>query len=470
MISVTLSELRRLFDLPPLAAEPEFRLGPICVDSRRLEPGQTFVAIRGANADGHDFIEQAIQRGAGLIVHSAPLSRRSLGRCRFLQVPDTTRALQDLASYVRRKWGRTVVAITGSMGKTTCRHFSAGLLRERYHVLESPRNFNNHFGVPLSLLGLEESHQVAVIELAMNHAGEIGRLAAISRPDVGLITNVAPVHLEFFSGLSGIAEAKGELIAALPSEGTFVFNRDDRHVLGLAQRFPGRKLSFSLSDPADVEVVDYAFNHLQSMEFQLNVWNRYLRCRVPFAGLHFLQNLAAATAVALSLGLSHRQILDGIGRLQPVRQRGAVKRIAMGDGEITVYDDSYNSNPEAVRRLLETVTRLTGFGRRVLVLGEMLELGKSSPELHRQVGREAARSGADLLFGVGDQARFFLEGARQEKMPSARLEHCGNSLQAARLLLRRLQPRDFVVVKGSRGNHMETIVEHLQGPRSEVAP
>ncbi len=469
MIPVTLSELRSLFDLPQPASEPEFRPGPISIDSRRLEPGQTFVAIRGSNTDGHDFMEQAIQRGAGLIIHSAPLNRLQSAGCRFLQVPDTTRALQDLALYIRRKWGQTVVAITGSMGKTTCRHFSACLLRERYRVLESPRNFNNHFGVPLSLLGLEESHQVAVIELAMNHTGEIRRLAEISQPDLGLITNVAPVHLEFFTGLSGIAEAKGELVAALPSEGIFVFNRDDRHVLGLAQRFPGRKLSFSLCDPADVEVVDYAFSHLQSMRFQLKIWNRYLHCRVPFAGLHFLQNVAAATAVGVSLGLSHRQIVDGISRLEPVNQRGLVKRISLGDGEITVYDDSYNSNPEAVRRLLETVTRLTGFGRRVLVLGEMLELGKSSPELHRQVGREAARSGADLLFGVGGEAQFFLEGARQVGMPSARLEHCKNSRQAARLLLKRLQPSDFLLVKGSRANHMETIVEDLQGHKSEVA-
>ncbi|MFQ5737990.1 MAG: UDP-N-acetylmuramoyl-tripeptide--D-alanyl-D-alanine ligase [Acidobacteriota bacterium] len=437
---------------------------PVSIDSRTLTGGQCFVAIKGPRFDGHEFIREALGKQARVVIHSRRLeSWAQQAQCCFLRVRDTVAALQTLGHYVRRKWGRQLIAITGSMGKTTTRHFTSSLLEGRFRVLQSPGNLNNEFGVPLSLLGLEDSHQLAVLELGMNQPGEIRLLSRICGPDLGVVTNVAPVHLEFFPGLDAIAAAKAEILESLPGGGRLVFNADDGRVVQIARRFPGTKISFGFDDDSDIVLGNFRVQSLQKMEFELGTRGRLRRYQVPFAGRHFLYSIAAAAATAVALGLSWEEVGRGLRRLRPLAMRGRVLVTGpVGGGGVTLLDESYNSNPESVRAVLETVQALEGFRRKILALGEMLELGEASPQLHRQVGRQVARMGVDLLVTVGARALSIQEGAGEAGLPARRMRHFEDSKAAAAFLAAQLEGGDFVLSKGSRATGMDRIVRQLE--------
>jgi len=430
-----------------------------------VKPGDCFFAIRGERLDGHDFVEAALANGASAVVCSRTpeLETGAFDDRIFLQAADTTQALQELAAELRRKWGRRLVGVTGSMGKTTTRTFTARLLESAYRVLQSPANFNNAFGVPLSLLRLEEQHELAVLELAMNHAGEIRRLAQICRPDLAVITNVAPVHLEFFSSVDEIARAKGEILEHLPPAGTFVYNADDHRVAALASTFRGRKVSFSLEREADVRVTDVRAVDSNSTSFRLRTgWGESI-CQVAFVGRHHLYNLAAAVAASRTLGLSREQIEGAISSLSTLPMRGKIRALELsGSRRIRVMDDSYNSNPEALRVVLESVRQSAGGGRRILALGEMLELGPESASWHRRAGMMAARIEPHLLAVVGAGARPVLEGAREAGLADARTLYFGKSEEAAVYLSGIIRNGDFLLIKGSRGVGMDRIAALLE--------
>ena len=435
------------------------------IDSRQVMPGDCFFAIKGERLDGHDFVEAALESGASAAVCSRPpdLETGAFEDRIFLQVADTTLALQELAAELRRQWGRSLVGVTGSMGKTTTRTFTARLLESAYQVLQSPANFNNAFGVPLSLLLLEERHDLAVLELGMNHAGEIRRLARICRPDLAVITNVAPVHLEFFSSVDEIARAKGEILEDLPPAGIFVYNADDHRVAALASAFGGRKVSFSLEREADVQVTDVQAAGSNSTRFRLRTGWGESNCQVAFVGRHHLYNLAAAVAATRALGLTREQIEGAIPSLSTLPMRGKVRLLEMSDSRrIRVMDDSYNSNPEAVRMVLEAVGQSAGGGRRILALGEMLELGPESAYWHRRVGGIAARIEPQLLAVVGAGARPVLEGAREAGLADARTLYFGTSEEAAEYLSGFVRSGDFLLIKGSRGVGMDRIAKRLE--------
>ncbi len=437
----------------------------VVIDSRQVKPGDCFFAIKGDRLDGHDFLEAAMERGAavGVCSRTPNLDRGGFQDRIFLRVADTTRALQELAAELRRRWGRSLVGVTGSMGKTTTRTFTARLLESGHQVLQSPANFNNDFGVPLSLLLLEERHDLAVLELGMNHAGEIRRLARICRPDLAVITNVAPVHLEFFSSVDEIARAKGEILEDMPAAGVFVYNADDHRVAGLASAFHGRRVSFSLERDADVRVTDVRVVDSSGTRFILRAGWGESSCRVAFVGRHHLYNLAAAVAAARTLGLSREQIEGAIPSLSPLPMRGKIRGLEMsGSRRIRILDDSYNSNPQAVRMALETVGQSAGAGRRILALGEMLELGPESAVWHRRVGRMAARIEPHLLAAVGAGARPVLEGAREAGLADGRTLYFGTSEEAAEYLSGFICSGDFLLIKGSRGVGMERIAAFLE--------
>ena len=437
----------------------------VVIDSRQVKPGDCFFAIKGDRLDGHDFLAAAMERGAAVAVCSREpdLDAGAYEDRIFLRVADTTRALQALAAELRREWGRRLVGVTGSMGKTTTRTFTARLLESGYQVLQSPANFNNDFGVPLSLLLLEERHDLAVLELGMNHAGEIRRLARICRPDLAIITNVAPVHLEFFSSVDEIARAKGEILEDMPPAGVFVYNADDRRVAALASSFHGRRVSFSLEREADVQVTDVRTVGSNSTRFRLRTGWGESSCQVDFVGRHHLYNLAAAVAAARTLGLSRGQIEGAIPGLSPLPMRGRIRGLEMSDSRrIRILDDSYNSNPQAVRMVLEAVGQSAGAGRRILALGEMLELGPESAVWHRRVGRMAARIEPHLLAAVGAGARPVLEGAREAGLEDARTLFFGTSEEAADYLSGFICSGDFLLIKGSRGIGMERIAALLE--------
>lgn len=382
----------------------------------------------------------------------------------FLQVEDPEVALQALARHVRKRWGKPLLAISGSTGKTTTREFIATLLSQKFKVVQSPGNLNNQIGVPLSLLQLIEEHQVALIELGMNHAGEIRALTRICNPDSALLTNVTAVHLEFFSDLDAIAAAKGEILEGLSQEGKFFFNADDSRLSRLASRFNGEKVSFGLENEAGVRVFDYRLEGLREMSFTIDAGGERFTAAVPFVGKHFLYNIVAAVAVAVDFGLTREEICEGIPKLEVPSMRGQVHEVRGEEGDpITLWDDSYNSNPQALHIVLETVGQLNGFARKILALGQMLELGSSSPELHRQAGQQVARSKADLLVTVGKDGVYIGQGAKEEGFPPQKITHFEDSREAAEFLAKELGPGEFLLVKGSRGTRMDRIVREIEG-------
>jgi UDP-N-acetylmuramoyl-tripeptide--D-alanyl-D-alanine ligase len=445
-------------------SDPGFRFPPVSTDTRKLQPGHCFFCLSGPNFDAHDFIPEALHRGAAIIVHSRPVPTGGAEETLFLTVDDPLAALQRLAHYVRQKWGQSLIAVTGSTGKTTTRTFIAGLLGVSRTVHQSSGNLNNQIGVPLSLLGLEERHQAAVIELGMNHPGEIRLLSRLAGPETAVLTNVAPVHLEFFSDLDEIAAAKGEILENLSPYHLVVFNADDGRVCRLAESRDLRRLSFGIESAANVRIVNYRYHSLDAMQFEVMIPGAIFSATVPFVGKHFLYNLAAAIAVASEYGLSADQLREGISRLQPVSMRGRVLRLKDGPfAGVTVWDDSYNANPQAVVSVLETAARLTGFKRRIAALGDMLELGSSSPTWHEQVGKVVAEKRFDLLIAVGELSRFICRGAQASGMSSAGMQHFESSSQAAEFLAGELGEGDFLLVKGSRGIGMDRVVQRIEG-------
>ena len=434
----------------------------VSIDSRTIEAGECFIAVSGEQFDGHDFVEEALTKGASTIILSENAVDFSCWSDRiFLQVEDPEVALQALARHVRQRWGKPLLAISGSIGKTTTREFIATLLSQKFKVVQSPGNFNNQIGVPLSLLQLMEEHQLALVELGMNHPGEIGTLTKICDPDSALLTNVAAVHLEFFSDLDAIASAKGEILEGLTRDGKFFFNADDFRLAGLAAHYSGEKVSFGLENQAGVRVSDYRFDGLQEMSFEIDADGECFSAAVPFVGRHFLYNIAAAVAVAVSFGLTREEICEGISRLEVPSMRGRVHQV----GAITLWDDSYNSNPQALQMVLETVGRLSGFARKILALGQMLELGSSSSELHRQAGQQVAQCKADLLVTVGEDGLYIGQGAEEKGFSPEQITHFEGSQEAAEFLVKELAPGEFLLVKGSRGTRMDRIIREIERRR-----
>jgi UDP-N-acetylmuramoyl-tripeptide--D-alanyl-D-alanine ligase len=468
VIEMSLGEVANAVGGSLHGSSPPSQLAPdsVSIDTRTLRPGEMFVAIRGDRFDGHDFIQEALGKGAALMLTSKtdPGWNDSMQPgCNLIVVPDTLAALQQLASHARRKWGRPLLAVSGSMGKTTTRHFAARLLSEKFRVLETPGNLNNEIGLPLSLLGLKAGHDLAVLELGMNRAGEIRRLGAICAPTAALLTNIAPVHLEFFDGVDDIAKAKGEILESLSEDGVFFFNCDDARLVRLADAFEGKRISFGFSKQAAVGVERFQFRDLGSTEVTLRTWAGPLQGMVPFAGRHFLYNLAAAVAVALEFGVSADRIENAMPALAPLEGRG---RLLNGPG-FDVWDDCYNSNPAAVESLLETLGLIERKGRILLALGDMLELGKQAEEMHRDAGRRISSTRIDLLIAVGSMARHIAEGARMRGFPEDRVLEFETSQDSAARIRSLLQPGDLLVVKGSRGVRMEKIVEAALASRDE---
>lgn len=420
------------------------------VDTRTQKPGDVYFALRGPNHDGHDFLAAAIEKGAAAVVVDRPA-----GAPCELVVPDTECALQSLAFWAREKWGGRVVAVTGSAGKTTTKDAIAHLLDTELPTGKTNGNFNNHVGVPLSLLRLPDGCRVAVIEMGMNHAGEIRRLAEIARPDIAVITNVGYAHVEFFDSIEGIAAAKRELIEGLPADGVAVLNADDARVARFRETHPGRSVTFGFSDNADVRAENVEFTAEGARFRALGV-----DFETALSGRHAVMNLLAAISVA------------HVFEIAPERLRAAVASFAAGNmrGErsvhqgIVVWNDCYNSNPEAAQSMLD-VLRQTPAARRIAVLGEMLELGSAADELHRQVGRYAGRhagpDGAgpvDLLIGVRGAARAMVEAATQAGVEAEFFEDPAEAGERVRQVAR---PGDAVLFKGSRGVKVEKALERF---------
>ncbi|MFQ5743570.1 MAG: UDP-N-acetylmuramoyl-tripeptide--D-alanyl-D-alanine ligase [Acidobacteriota bacterium] len=436
----------------------------ITIDSRRVTPGACFFAITGSRTDGHRYLAEALAAGARtLVLHQRPgkdLRRAAADAC-LIRVEDTTKALQATAAYVRDQVGPRVLAITGSMGKTTTKDLAAELLRERWKTHATLGNLNNQWGLPLSLLGLQPGHRIMVAELAMSRTGEIGELARLAAPEIGLITNIGPVHMAFFDNLEAVASAKAELAEALPPTGTLIVNADDLRTMAIAERFAGsvqRVLLFGRGRRSTVRAEDV---QQQAGGWQLKLVlpeQSPVRLQLHLPGEHSLANFLAAAAAAHSLGLPAKAIAGKAPDLTLPSNRGQVRRLASG---VTLIDDSYNASPMAMMRALDTLAGMPAVGRRVMVAGDMLELGSWSERSHRQIGAHAAQLGIDLIVAVGQYAEVVAGGAEAAGLAKEAISYFGTAEEAGATLAHRLEAGDLVLVKGSRALRMERVVETL---------
>lgn len=438
----------------------DVRVSSVTTDTRSLEPGALFVALEGARFDGHAFVADALRSGAAAALISDPAAGGD-GAAPAVVVPDTLRALQRLAAWHRSRMPARVVGLTGSAGKTTTRELTASILSREGQTVAAQGNLNNHIGVPLTLLRIRPEHAYAVVEMGCNGFGEIALLAGLARPEAGLITNVGEAHLEGLGDLAGVARAKGELFAALEPSATAVANLDDPRVRALPTR-AGRRLGFSRSggEGAAVRLRGRrpSRDGRQELEIELD-GGRTIAPTLALLGEHNAANALAATALARAVGASAEAIEAGLAAARPAP--GRLQTRAGRDG-LVVIDDTYNANPGAMEAALAVLRDHAATARLHAVLGEMLELGPESRAQHLRVGRFAAGLPLETLVAAGEPARAYLDGAAAAGLsPAERLAAAGTPEAAAELVLRRARPGDVVLVKGSRGAHMERAVAVL---------
>lgn len=412
------------------------------IDSRSLVAGDLFFAIKGEQFDGHAFVGPAFERGAVAAVVSEDVFGVSGP---LLRVPDTLQALQTLAQWARRQWARPVVAVTGSAGKTSTKDIVAACLGARFQTGKTSGNFNNHLGLPLTLLRIPEEAEVGVVELGMNHAGEIRYLAAIAEPQIAVVTNVGYAHVEFFDSIEGVAAAKRELVEALPLNGVAVLNADDPRVLKFKDVHPGLSITYGTCPHANVRAENLEM-HAGGAIFTV----QGVRFQTTLAGRHSISNILAGLAVAVTFHIPLDDLVLIVAGLAPGRMRGARYE---WHGTI-IFDDSYNSNPDAARSMLD-VLREEPARRRIAVLGEMLELGHMAEKLHRELGAYAAQSGVDVLVGVRGVSRLMVEEARRAGLSDRAALFFEDPASAGDFLREFVRPGDAILFKGSRGTHVE---------------
>jgi len=426
------------------------------IDSRQTQPGELFFAIV-AQRNGHDFVPHALQNGASGAVISQDVSAppKDAG---LIKVKDTLKSLHELASYVLSKHNIKVIGITGSNGKTTTKEFINTLISHRFHVLKSEGNYNNHLGLPLTLLKLEKRHEIAVLEMGMRAPGEIRTLTRIAPPDVSIITNVNPVHLEFFPNLEEIAQAKKEILEGTKERGIAVLNGDDPLVKRIGEDWSGNKIYFGLSSQGDIHVQNIEYRNYEGMTFELCYGQQRQKVHFPFFYESYLYDLLAASGVAFALSLRLEDIAPQISRLKPYTLRGTLIRLGKN---IRLIDDSYNSNPNALQSALKGLAALPS-RRKIAVLGDMLELGEKEADFHFQAGKQVAEEGWDLLVGIGPLSQHTVKGALSSGMERNQIFLFPNSKEAAEKVFSLLQEEDLVLVKGSRGIKTDKIVTYLK--------
>ncbi len=436
------------------------------IDSRTVQPGELFFAVKGERLDGHDFVEQALNQGAIAAVVRKDQRARYSTPSGLLAVDDTLVALQTLATAVRKIWSKTAIGVTGSMGKTTTKEAMAHLLAIKYRVHRTKGNFNNHFGLPLGLLTLEPEYDLAVVEMGMSHPGEISALARIALPNQAVVTNVASVHLESFDSIAGIARAKYELIEALPHGGTAVLNADDEYVSQFGRDFKGKVVMFGLKPtaciPADVRAENIEVLGAEGTHFDLVSHEVRQPVQSPLLGKHNVYNVLAAAAIALEHGVTPSEIAAALPSLQAGDKRGQVVQL----GNITVLYDCYNSSPKALMAAVDTLAAMPA-RRRIVVAGEMLELGTTGEQLHRECGRYIAGNATggqagsklDFLLGVRGLAKPMVEAAGEAGMKA---EFVATPEEAGEWLARETREGDVVLLKASRGVKLEKALETWQ--------
>lgn len=423
------------------------------IDSRTISAGEVFFAVRGERLDGHDYVQAALAKGAvAAVVSNRWVVPAEVDERRLLQVSDCDdcglRALQQLAHAVRREWGGRVIGVTGSAGKTTTKEAVAQVLGVRFKVLKSAGNLNNAFGLPLQLLKLEPEHEVAVIEMGMNHAGEIAALAKIAEPDWAVVSNVGPVHLEFFpNGIAGVARAKYELIAALPEDGLAVLNLDDNYVASFGRGLGARAVFYGIGEGAEVQAVHVAEVGAEGVVFTVEAKGERARVQLKMLGRHNISNALAAIAVGLRSGMALDECAAAVSEMRAGDKRGEVLEWRGA----TLINDCYNSNPAALNAMVDALMAIPG-ERHIVVAGEMLELGLEAEALHAACGLRMAERGAEFVLGVRGAAKAIVAAAERA---GAEGLFVTSPEEAGEWLVANVRAGDVVLLKASRGVQLE---------------
>jgi len=455
----------------------------VSTDSRTCQTGELFIPLTGEKHDGHEFIPAALRRGVrGVLVEERIFERRSPvhveqpppavskqarapvphtvpSEVTVIAVQDALAALGDLARAWRGRFRVPVVGITGSCGKTTTKEMIAATLAPAFRVLKNRLNLNNLIGMPLTLLGLEGTHEAAVVEMGMNAFGEINRLTRIACPTIGVLTNVHPAHTEGVGNIAGVARAKGELLRALDHGAVLIYNADDPWVARLAQDFRGSKLSFGLNAAARLRAKDRQTRGRDGQTARLSFEGQDWPLTLPAPGLHMLYNALAATAVGLALGLAPQETAAALGRFHPIHRRSQVETLSSG---VHLLNDCYNANPGSMAMALGTLMELRDRGRAAAALGDMLELGNGAAADHRELGRLAARLGLEVLVVYGSFRQEVADGAAEAGLNPDRIFPVASRADGARILRELLAPGDWLLVKGSRSMHMEGLIDRLE--------
>ncbi|MEO8217825.1 MAG: UDP-N-acetylmuramoyl-tripeptide--D-alanyl-D-alanine ligase [Acidobacteriota bacterium] len=427
----------------------------VVIDSREAKEGSLFIAIRGERLDGHSFIDHSLQKATGIMVDTPP-DPLPPGKG-IVRVADTTVALQALAREIRRSFPFTLVAVTGSAGKTTTKEMIAALMASERTTWKSWGNFNNQIGCPLCIANTPDGTEVVVSEMGMNHAGELEMMSRLLVPDVSVYTNVGPVHLEFFESIDGIAAAKRELLEHMRQDGTVVVNADDPRVLQISEEFPGRRISYGVENDADYQALEVEVRGLLGSRFSLLAEGGQREFTLSMPGLHNLENAVAAIATARALGITWDGIAYGLATILPAKHRGILQRWRGA----MLYDDTYNSNPAALMKTLRLLDEAAWDGRKVAVIGDMLELGAAEEEFHREIGQSMPRS-IESVIAVGSRSRAILDGARQAGYSEAVLHHFDTADDAGRFLKSYIRDNDLVLLKASRGIGLDKVITILE--------
>lgn len=427
----------------------------VSTDSRSCKPGQLFFALEGEHFDGHDYVDDLIKTGTVAVVISKPEKVAAYKNTAIILVEDTLVALQDLAAKYRTCFDIPVIAVTGSVGKTTTKDMLAACLAPVYKTMATPGNFNNEIGLPLTILGLDASHQAAVVEMAMRAAGEIAHLASILQPTHAIITNVEPVHLETMGNLENIAAAKCEVLSSIVDKKFAFINGDNRYLLAAAQAYPGRSNTFGYSAGCDVKIVKVE-NDPYGFKMALSLWGQPHDFWFPLPAPQLAPNLAAAVGCAFLLGVSPALINQGLHGYQTAENRLNIIDLPEGGA---VINDTYNANPVSMTAALEVCREMSQNRRAVAMLGDMLELGDYEMKGHFEVGRRAAQLDLDLLVTLGDRAAYIAQGALESGLAPDRVI-CFKERGAALAWLRKhVSRRDVVLFKGSRGMRLEELLQ-----------
>jgi UDP-N-acetylmuramoyl-tripeptide--D-alanyl-D-alanine ligase len=464
MNSLRVSQIAQFAGASLSSGDGTVAINKVSTDSRTIKSGELFVALRGENFDGHDFVEASAKAGGTGALVDLNWAGNVPNDFVVLRAADTLRAYQILAANYRRSLALKVLAITGSNGKTSTKDFTASVLARRFRVTKTEGNFNNHVGLPRTILEASSRDQIAVWEIGMNHPGEIAALAKIAAPDAAIVTNIGVAHIEFMGSREAIAAEKGALAEAIEPQGTVILNADDPFTQEIAARTRARVVLAGTTG-GTVRAIEIR-QSAEGSEFTIVEGAHRCRAQLPVAGLHMVQNALLAVAAGRAFGLSIEECADGLAAAPLTKARLQIREI----GGVQFLDDSYNANPDSVRAALQTLVELDAEGKRIAVLGEMRELGTESERGHRQVGETAATLGVDQLITIGETAELIAEGARTaglEKVLSAR-----STGEAAKLLGQIAEPGDLVLIKGSRAARTEQVIEQFgsQNPAFVTSP